>query len=103
MAYHLDMVTTTRILSLVSGLILMDKMAVALIELRDTISYVQNNNIYFQNFVYLNHIRVDTVAWLDYISDNLEVADTWHVFNHISLFVQCDVHTCLCLCEISDF
>src|SRR4051812_607566 len=91
------------LLSLASGLILLDKMAVHLNELRGMINNERNNNAEFRNFVNHDWTRVETVAWLDHIADNLDVYDAWSFHTNIPFMVQRNLHDYPCLREIHDF
>ena len=80
MADQFDAVTMATILDLVSDLIYRDKMALALDELRDMLEDLINNNQHFQFFWNNNRFKPETVAFINRIRFDLDVADAWNFF-----------------------
>src|SRR5687768_6136347 len=103
MANQLDNDMVARILGLASGTILLDKLAVALNKLRGIIANMRDNDEQYDHWIEVNAFNVETLAWIDYIHDNLDVDEAWSLFRNIPFVVQRDLYTYGCLHEIGGF
>src|SRR5687768_2270514 len=103
MADQLDNDMVAHILGLVTGTIFLDKMAVALNQLRGIIVNIRTNNEQYDHWIESNAFNVETLAWIDYIHDTLDVDEAWSFFRNIPFVVQRDLYTYGCLHEIGVF
>src|SRR5687768_4722096 len=103
MADQLDNDMVARILGLATGTILLDKLAVALNQLRGIIVNMRNNDKQYGYFFDRNAISDETLAWIDHIYDNLDVDEAWSFFWNIPFVIKCDLYTYGCLHEIGGF